>query len=103
MDVLLDSPLNSVCLVLMHCCKVDNKCAMAVITTTMSQWFVSLPGVPSEAGSGEEETKPQFRKLVSTSTCFTPNTETARANAGVLLGDACIGSGVAFEAIKLLG
>ena len=24
-------------------------------------------------------------------------------NAGVLLGDACIGSGVAFEAIKLLG
>ena len=25
------------------------------------------------------------------------------ANAGVLLGDACIGSGVAFEAIKLLG
>ena len=31
--------------------------------------------------------------------------ETAQswANAGVLLGDACIGSGVAFEAIKLLG
>ena len=25
------------------------------------------------------------------------------ANAGVLLGDACIGSGVGFEAIKLLG
>ena len=25
------------------------------------------------------------------------------ANAGVLLGDACIGSGVAFEAIQLLG
>ena len=25
------------------------------------------------------------------------------ANAGVVLGDACIGSGVAFEAIKLLG
>ena len=25
------------------------------------------------------------------------------ANAGVLLGDACIGSGVVFEAIKLLG
>ena len=25
------------------------------------------------------------------------------AKAGVLLGDACIGSGVAFEAIKLLG
>ena len=25
------------------------------------------------------------------------------ANAGVLLGGACIGSGVAFEAIKLLG
>ena len=25
------------------------------------------------------------------------------ANAGVLLGDACIGSGVAFEAITLLG
>ena len=27
----------------------------------------------------------------------------SRANAGVLLCDACIGSGVAFEAIKLLG
>ena len=44
-----------------------------------------------------------FEKIHLKSQVVSLQTAHSWANAGVLLGDACIGSGVAFEAIKLLG